>query len=844
MHPHELPVYKEKERILAALAENQVVVVESPTGSGKTTQIPLILHEAGYSKRAVIGVTQPRRIAALSVCDYIARQIGTTVSGTVGYKIRFEDKTTQETRIKIMTDGILLQELKADWSLSAYSVIMVDEAHERSLNIDFILGLLKRIVESRPDFKVVISSATINAEVFSEYFNGCPIVHIDTVTYPVTMIYDPPPADAGPEGLIFKITDIVGRAVRERRSGDILVFLTGEQMIKDTVLSLYSAPFRSKLHILPLYARLAREEQERVFDPTPRGKIKVICATNIAETSVTIDGISTVIDSGLAKMNYYNPKTFTSSLIEGPVSKASCNQRRGRAGRTRPGICYRLYTKADYETRPLYTTEEIYRTDLSEVVLRMAELGITEFESFDFISPPGTQGIIGAIETLNLLEALTPERRLSSIGELMARFPLLPRHSRIIVEAIERYPGSLEEVLTATAFLTANSPFLLPAGEELEARKAHHRFRDPAGDFVSYLKLFDAYSASRSKENFCARNYLEARTMAEIANIREQLGEIVSEIGVPISGGGPVEDYLCCISRGLIQFVCIRTGRGIYRSMTAEKIQIHPGSSMYHEDPKFIVAGEIVRTSRMYARSVSPLSKELIRRISPELEDNLLKPEKAAADGRDGRRRGDAETAGVREKLKQEATKRIYIGRELFELKIVKGKRKVVELPWERIAPVVKTVDQASFPNFKNVRGKVIYREREFLSGVKLNLILKILPLIDPEHGVCNLAGTRTRFSSGEPAALAPELERVLKLCELGKKRSQFGFVTLETDGNGQYRFTCSRSFPNAAAVSLASLETLVDELDDETPDEVRERVNGAYRRLTALLEIEAPPVV
>src|SRR6056297_1332973 len=298
MIQEKLPVYQQRNKILQEIEKNQVVVVESPTGSGKTTQLPLILHQAGYSRDGIIGVTQPRRIAAVSVSDYIAHQLGEKVPGTVGYKMRFEDRTNLETRIKVMTDGILLQELKTDEMLSAYSIIMVDEAHERSLNIDFILGLLKQILETRPEFKVIISSATINAQVFSTYFNGCPTVHIDTQMYPVQIVYDAPSHYSREDALQEKIEDIVLRTVDSDRQGDILIFLSGEKGIKDCLARLYACRVQKKLHILPLYGRLSSEEQERVFDPPPKGKTKVVVATNIAETSVTIDGITAVIDSG------------------------------------------------------------------------------------------------------------------------------------------------------------------------------------------------------------------------------------------------------------------------------------------------------------------------------------------------------------------------------------------------------------------------------------------------------------------------------------------------------------------------------------------------------------------
>ncbi|MDR1787186.1 MAG: ATP-dependent RNA helicase, partial [Treponema sp.] len=622
----DLPVYRHKDLILKALETNQAVVVESPTGSGKTTQLPVILYHAGYGAHGAIGVTQPRRIAALSVSEFIARQLGTPMPGEVGFKMRFEDKTLPGTKIKIMTDGILLQEMKLDPWLSRYDCLIVDEAHERSLNIDFILGLLKRVLEMRKDFKVIISSATINAEVFSEYFGECPIVKIDAEMYPVTLIYDPPEVlsgqgagSAAEEALLAKIDTIVQRVMYEKRPGDILIFLSGERMIKECMARLAEGPSGSRLYILPLYGRLGKEEQERVFDRAPGSKTKVIISTNIAETSVTIDGITTVIDSGLSKLNFYNPRTFTSSLIEAPISRASANQRKGRAGRTREGSCYRLYTRKDFQTRPLFTTEEIFRTDLSEVVLRMADLGITAFEDFDFIAPPGREGILAAIDTLNLLDALESDRSLSHIGKMMTEFPLLPRQSRIIVEALLQYPKVTGETLIAAAFLSTQSPYLLPPGEEIDARRAHHSFRDPGGDFVSYLKLYHAYMDAPRKGEFCERKYLDERAMAEIVNIVAQLELIVSGMGFPLLSGGPMIDYLCAIARGHIQFVCRREGRETYRSLTADRIMIHPGSVMFRTDPEFIVAGEIVRTTRMYAMSVSPLPQDALARISPSL---------------------------------------------------------------------------------------------------------------------------------------------------------------------------------------------------------------------------------
>ncbi|WP_010261145.1 helicase-related protein [Treponema primitia] len=897
----ELPVYRHKDLILSALADNQVVVVESPTGSGKTTQMPVILHDAGYSKNGIIGVTQPRRIAAVSVSEFIARQLGTSIPGLVGYKMRFEDKTNPNTAIKIMTDGILLQEMKLDPWLSKYGSLVVDEAHERSLNIDFILGLLKRVLESRRDFKVIVSSATINAQIFSEYFGECPVVKIDAITYPVTLIYDPPAAGAfdapalpgsaalsspasadrgkddrsgrdaargrdnrggrggrggrdssrdgrgsnapgqvgGQAGrrpgiaqnssedvLLDKIVSITERFIGDKRDGDILIFLSGEKMIKECMNRLSLSPSGKYLYMVPLYGRLGKDEQERVFEKAPRGKTKVVIATNIAETSVTIDGVTAVIDSGLSKLNYYNPKTFTSSLIEGPVSKASGNQRKGRAGRTREGTCYRLYARKDFENRSLFTTEEIYRTDLSEVVLRMADLGISAFEEFDFISPPNREGLIAAIDTLYLLDALESDRSLSKVGKMMTEFPLAPRQSRIIVEAILRYPDVTQETIIAAAFLSTQSPYVLPPGEETDARKAHHSFRDPDGDFVSYLKLYRAYTTAPDRRKFCEKSYLDEKAMAEIVNVSSQLELIVSDLGVPILSGGSTEDYLCSVARGMIQFVCVRDGRELYRSLTADRILIHPGSVMFRLNPQYIVAGEIVRTSRMYAMSVSPLSKNALEKISAELYEAL-----------GGKSAGPGNKSDFpREKLKaRDFTNNIKIGAEVFEIETIKGK-KTARLSWEQLSKVKDDIGEAS--KYKGLRGEIILEGRyTLLGGEKLALILSLVPSLDIEGALTRKWPRKAQFNSAEGLpALLEELPLILAPAIWRPGKKDLGFLCLLTDNKGHYWFTCSRGFHTSLNESLASVETLIDELGAEVDIEIKHRVNQIFRRLSDYL--------
>ena len=821
MKPQKLPVYKQRAKILRQLAKNNVIVVESPTGSGKTTQLPQILYEAGYANQGIIGITQPRRIAAVSVASFIARQQKTTLPGIVGYKMRFEDITAVETRIKVMTDGILLQEIKADYDLSRYSVIIVDEAHERSLNIDFILGLLKRILKKRPEFKVIISSATINAGIFSQYFDDCPIVYIDTVIYPVDIHYCPVETNNNPNALMDKISDLVTEICKGKKPGDILVFLSGVKDINACITALQSNPFESGLEILPLYSRLSSEEQEKVFNDYPK-KRKVIVATNIAETSLTIDGIVYVIDSGLAKINYYNPRTFTSSLVEMPISKAACNQRKGRAGRTRPGICYRLYRYAQYEKRELYTLEEIFRTDLSEVIMRMAEIGIRDFENFDFLSSPGIENIKSAINTLELMDALDENRELTKIGQMMAVFPMLPRHSRIIVEAILKYPGVLDDVLIATAFLTTNSPFLLPQGEELEARKAHHAFRDQHGDFVSYLRIFDAFRTARNKEQFCNDHYLDYKGMLEIVNIKEQLTDIVSEMGIPISEsaeGADYRDYLCAIGRGLIQFVCIKTARGDYKSLTAEKILIHPGSVMFKDSPKYMVAGEIVKTTKTYARSVSGLKHGWLKDISPSLI--------ALAPGGEEKRK----------KEERDFTNQIRIGREIFSVKRTRGKRKYVIMPWKKLQQALGQVNQLQHQDYKGLRGTVQYDKYELLPDTALNTILELVPKIELDKGVLgNWPHNKYEFKNSARKILL-FIDKLLCLCKKQKKAKQLGFLGLYTDNKGYYWFKCTKSFHSALAESIASLESLADEPVEILKPEERELINTTFRKLSDIFD-------
>lgn len=843
MNPRDLPVYAQRQRILDSLAENQVVVVESPTGSGKTTQLPIILHEAGYTEHGVVGVTQPRRIAAVSVCRYIAGQLDSAVGAYVGYKMRFEDVTGRDTRLKILTDGTLLQEMKGDRMLSQYSVLMIDEAHERTLNIDFILGLVKEILPHRPDMKVIVSSATLNPEAFSDYFDSAPIVSIDTPVFPVELRYKPPAMENDEEVLLTALTAAVERLISEGAGkggrpggeGDILIFCTGEKMIKETVTRLLSSDAGRRLQVMPLYGRLGSEEQERVFEPAPAGMIKVVVSTNVAETSVTIDGITAVIDTGLAKMNFYNPRTFTSALVETPISRASADQRRGRAGRTRPGVCLRLYSEKNYRERAEFTREEIYRTDLAEVVLRMAEIGIRDFETFPFISPPSPKGIHGAVETLRLLDALDSENILTDIGRRMVPYPLMPRHARMIVEASLRYHSVLKETIIAAAFLSTNAPFLLPQGEEMEARRAHHAFRSERyGDFASYLNLFWDYMESGDRAGFAERFYLDKKIMDEILAITEQLEEITGRSGIPIAEGGPTEDFIKACARGLIPYVCVKEGRFDYRSVGVDRIIIHPGSVLFRDNPQFIVAGEIVHTSRTYARSVSPLEKKWLGEIHPELPKMLLED----TNRNRGEGRSNASDYG-RGGLK-DSTNRIWIAGESFPVSRTSGRgnKKRAVLDWKQLHAALAAHEESP-PEFGSMRGSLLLEGETVLPDSKVDTIIKAAKLINPGKRLRDSAprGNFHVHRRDQLKRLVGELDEILTVTRSGRKKtSGMGFTALCSDGKGHYWFRSIHSFHGAVSTSLESLEDLVDAARDNLEGGAAKQLGKTYRRLENML--------
>jgi len=802
-----MPVYRHRGRILDALDEHRAVVVESPTGSGKTTQIPRLLYEHGYGRTARIGITQPRRIAAVSVCRYLQRQMAAAdgvPEDLVAYKMRFEDTTTRSCAIKIMTDGILLQEIKLDSDLREYQVVVVDEAHERSLNIDFALGLLKQVLERRDDLRVVVSSATINAEAFSAYFGGCPIVRVDARAFPVDVHYRPIHPESDPDATRAAIGDIVAEIDRTGEPGDVLIFLSGEREIRECIAALRSLPVRRPLAPLPLFARLSGDEQQRVFDDYP-GRRKVVAATNIAETSLTIDGIVWVIDPGRAKLNAYDPRTFTASLTETLISRASCSQRTGRAGRTRPGVCYRLYDRRSFDDRPAFTAEEILRTDLTEVVLRMADLGIDDFENFDFISTPGRRHIRAAVDSLRWLGALDDGRRLTGVGEQMVLFPILPRLARIIVEAVHRYPTVIDEAITGAAFLSTPSPFLYPLGEEEQARGAHQAFHHRLGDFAGFLDLLRKFEDAGDREGFCRRHFLDDRVLGEVSNIKRQLAQIVSDMGVPLSGGGPLHDYLCAVSRGLIQYVCVNTGRGTYRSLSAERIHIHPGSSMYREDARFIVAGEIVRTSRLYARSVSPLRAAMLARIDPRLAEALVPEPRARPRSGRGRPHGD----GVRTARTRRGSAALQLAGVTLPLTPGKGSRRYAILEWSAVRHRRVELAGANRRDLGDVRGVIRESGGELMRGAPLASILQALPHLRIDEGVLRTWPERRFDPRADRTPLLAAAELALRVVPRGAGSRRLGFLSLAADGTGGLRLQPRRGWRHAVEETLASLQSL-----------------------------------
>ncbi len=647
-YPEQLPVSQKKSDIADAIRDHQVVIVAGETGSGKTTQIPKICLELGRGVRGMIGHTQPRRIAARTVAERVAEELDTPLGEAVGWKVRFTDQVNPDgTFVKLMTDGILLAEIQTDRELRAYDTIIIDEAHERSLNIDFLLGYLAQLLPKRPDLKVVITSATIDPERFSRHFGDAPIVEVSGRTYPVEVRYRPLLEEEGDDAdrdQITAITDAVEELQAEGK-GDILVFLSGEREIRDTADALTKKNYRFT-EVLPLYARLSHAEQHRVFQPhTGR---RIVLATNVAETSLTVPGIKYVIDPGNARISRYSHRTKVQRLPIEPVSQASANQRKGRCGRTSDGICIRLYSEDDFDTRPEFTDAEILRTNLASVILQMTAAGLGDIEKFPFIDPPDHRNIRDGVQLLQELGALDPSqkdvrKRLTDTGRKLAQLPVDPRLARMVLEADKN--GCAREVMVIAAALSIQDPRERPADKQTQADQQHARFRDETSDFLAFLNLW-RYVREQQKERgssafrrMCKQEYLNFLRIREWQDIYSQLRTVAKQMGIHLNEDDAAEQSVhVSLLAGLLSHVGMKdvketggesgrsTGKNEYLGARNAKFAIFPGSALFKKPPRFVMSAELVETSRLWARVnariepewVEPLAEHLLKRTYSE----------------------------------------------------------------------------------------------------------------------------------------------------------------------------------------------------------------------------------
>lgn len=638
----DLPVSAHREELARAISAHQVVVVAGATGSGKTTQLPKICLELGRGIRGTIGHTQPRRLAARTVAERIAEELGTPLGETVGYTVRFTDQASDRTLVKLMTDGILLAEIQRDRRLLRYDTLILDEAHERSLNIDFLLGYLRELLPRRPDLKVIVTSATIEPQRFSAHFGDAPIVEVSGRTYPVEIRYRPlevpasgesgTKADDEPDDPDHEIvrteirdqTEAIADAVRELESeppGDVLVFLSGEREIRDTAETLRGA-FRNT-EVLPLYARLPTAEQHKVFQPhTGR---RVVLATNVAETSLTVPGIRYVIDPGTARISRYSRRTKVQRLPIEPISQASAAQRSGRSGRTAPGVCIRLYSERDFEARPRYTDPEVLRTNLAAVILQMAALQLGDIENFPFLDPPDKRSIRDGVQLLQELGAFDTAGTITELGRRLARLPLDPRIGRMILQADTE--GCVEEILVLAAALSIPDPRERPADREEAARQKHARFADDHSDFTAYLNLWRYIQDQRSQlsgsafRRMCRDEFLHYLRIREWQDLVGQLRSIARDLGIRESGE-PADPALvhAALIAGLLSHIGLREGdTRDYSGARNTKFVLAPGSVLTKKPPRWVVVADLVETSRLFGRVAARIEPQSVERIAGDL---------------------------------------------------------------------------------------------------------------------------------------------------------------------------------------------------------------------------------
>ncbi|NNC78820.1 MAG: ATP-dependent RNA helicase HrpA [Acidimicrobiales bacterium] len=619
-YPPDLPITERREELLEAIRDHQVVVVAGETGSGKSTQLPKMCVELGLHEAGWIGHTQPRRIAARSIAERVAEELGSSVGELVGYKVRFTDRVSNQTAIKTMTDGILLAEMQHDRLLKKYSVIIVDEAHERSLNIDFLLGYLRQLLSKRPDLKVIITSATIDTERFSSHFGDAPIVEVSGRLHPVEMRYRP--LDEIEDDPLTQVEGIVEAAIEleQTGSGDILVFCSGERDIREAAAALKDAPLKST-DILPLYGRLSAAEQHRVFDRPKGGPRRIVLATNVAETSITVPGIRFVIDPGTARISRYSHRTKVQRLPIEAISQASANQRAGRCGRLGPGVCIRLFSEESYEQRPEFTEPEITRTNLASVILQMAALGLGAVEQFPFVDPPELRNIKDGVALLEELDAVRPGREgtkkwLTPIGRRLARLPIDPRFGRMVIEAAAT--NCLDEVIIITAGLSIQDPRERPSDKSEAAAEAHRRFAVAGSDFLSWIRLWNYVEEERAQRTgnqfrrMCRQEFLHFNRLREWQDIVRQLRSAAKSQGWERNASPATDDRIHeALLTGLLSHVGVKDSRSNeFAGGRNARFLIGRSSTLSRKPPTYVMAGELVETNRLWAHSAARIQPE------------------------------------------------------------------------------------------------------------------------------------------------------------------------------------------------------------------------------------------
>ena len=645
----DLPVSERRAEIAAAVRDHQVVVIAGATGSGKTTQLPKICLELGRGTTGLIGHTQPRRLAARTVAQRIAEELQTPLGGLVGYAVRFTDEVGPDTRVKLMTDGILLAEIQRDRELRRYDTIIIDEAHERSLNVDFLLGYLRRLLPRRPDLKLIITSATIDPQRFADFFasadgSPAPVIEVSGRTYPVEVRYRPldeaedpdlagedaddPDHDVVHRSAVRDQTDAILDAVTElerEAAGDVLVFLSGEREIRDTAAALGDAGLRNT-EVLPLYARLATADQHRVFQPhTGR---RIVLATNVAETSLTVPGIKYVIDPGTARISRYSRRTKVQRLPIEAISQASAGQRAGRCGRTSPGICIRLYSERDFESRPEFTDPEILRTNLASVILQMAALGLGDIADFPFLDPPDRRAVRDGVTLLQELGAFDADARISELGRRLARLPVDPRLGRMILAAEEQ--GCVREVLVIAAALSIPDPRERPSEPESAAAAAaqkHARFVDEHSDFIGYLNLWNYLREQRQARSgnqfrrLCRAEYLHYLRIREWQDLHGQLRTIARQLGIreQKEAAAPARVHTALLA-GLLSQIGMRDTRSRdYQGARGTRFVLAPGSALTRQPPAWVMVAELVETSRLFGRIAARIDPDLVEPVAGHL---------------------------------------------------------------------------------------------------------------------------------------------------------------------------------------------------------------------------------